>query len=68
MDTYVVLVLSEHMARMKAAGYNKDYWQHVLQNALAIYDAKLHKNDKGMVPLNRPKGYKKSGKDVLKSQ
>ena len=59
MDTYVVLVLSEYMARMKAAGYNKDYWQHVLQNALAIYDAKLRKNDKGMVPLNRPKGYKK---------
>ena len=52
-------VLSEYMARMKAAGYNQDYRQHVLQNAMAIYDVKLLKNDEGTVPLNRPKGYKK---------
>ena len=52
-------VLSEYMARMRAAGYSQDYREHVLRNALAIYDAKLRKNDEGTVPLNRPKGYKK---------
>ena len=58
-DTYVAPVLSEYMARMRAAGYSQDYREHVLRNALAIYDAKLRKNDEGTVPLNRPKGYKK---------
>ena len=47
------------MARMKAAGYSQDYRQHVLQNALNIYDLKLRKNDEGITPLNRPKGYRK---------
>ena len=36
-DQYVVPILSEYMARMKAAGYNQDYRQHVLQNALSVY-------------------------------
>ena len=58
-DQYVVPILSEYMARMKAAGYNQDYRQHVLQNALSVYDAKLRKNDEGVTPLNRPKGYQK---------
>ena len=44
---------------MKAAGYSQDYRQHVLQNALNIYDLKLRKNDEGITPLNRPKGYRK---------
>ena len=47
------------MARMKAEGYSQDYRQHVLQNALNIYDSKIRKNDDGVMPLNRPKGYRK---------
>ena len=58
-DQYVAPILSEYMARMKAAGYSQDYRQHVLQNALNIYVLKLRKNDEGITPLNRPKGYRK---------
>ena len=58
-DQYVAPILSEYMARMKAAGYSQDYRQHVLQNALNIYDLKLRKNNEGITPLNRPKGYRK---------
>ena len=59
-DTYVAPVLLEYMARMRAAGYSQDYREHVLRNALAIWDAKLRKNDDGTMPLNRPKGFKKA--------
>ena len=58
-DIYVAPVLTEYMSRMRASGYSQDYREHVLRNALAIYDSKLRKNDDGTVPLNRPKGYKK---------
>ena len=58
-ETYFVPVLSEYMARMKAAGYGQDYRQHCLQNALNIYEAKLRDNDNGISPLNRPPGFRK---------
>ena len=58
-DEHVAPILSEYMERMKAAGYNQDYRQHVLKNALAIYDAKLRDHDDGIKPLNRPRGFQK---------
>ena len=67
-DQYVAPVLSEYMARMKAAGYNEDYRKHCLQHALKIYDAKLRDNDNGVSPLNRLPGFRKVERRKEKQQ
>ena len=41
-----------------AGGYPEKYRKNIVKHALAIYDDKIKKNDSGIVPLNRPKGYK----------
>ena len=58
-DEYVVPVLSEYMRRMKQAGYNQEYRQHVLEHALNIYQARIRDSDDGVKPLNRPRGFQK---------
>ena len=40
-DEYVAPVLTDYMARMKAAGYDENYRKQVLLNALAIADRKI---------------------------
>ena len=52
-------VLTDYMARMKAAGYDENFRKHVLLNALAVNDGKVRKAEAGEVPLNRPAGYRK---------
>ena len=58
-DEYVAPVLSDYCGRLKAGGYSEQYRKNIVKHALAIYDDKIKKNDDGIVPLNRPKGYKK---------
>ena len=62
-DTEVAPVVSEYCGRMMAAGYSEKYRKDIVKHALAIYDDKIKKNDSGDVPLNRPKGYKKTGEE-----
>ena len=47
-------VLSEYMARMKAAGYKEKYRKAVLTHALGIYDRKWDEHRKGNPPIFRP--------------
>ena len=58
-DQFVAPVLSDYCGRMMAGGYPEKYRKDIVKHALAIYDDKVSKNDSGVVPLNRPKGYKK---------
>ena len=56
---YVVPVLDEYMLRMKKAGYHEAYRRDVLINGINIFEKKTKDSDEGLVPLNRPSGYKK---------
>ena len=44
-------VLSEYEERIKNAVYNQYYRQHVLQNAIAIHDAKFCEHDDGVMGI-----------------
>ena len=61
-------VLTDYMARMKAAGYDENYRKHALLNALAIADRKVRQAEAGERPLNRPAGYRKVQRRKEKKQ
>ena len=49
----VVPVLEDYLQGMMAAGYNQNYRQRVLVNAVSIYNLKVREDREGRRPLNR---------------
>ena len=58
-DQHVAPVCSDYCGRLYAAGYSEQYRKNVVKHAVNIWDKKIHDNDTGVSPLNRPKGYRK---------
>ena len=67
-DEYFVPILNDFMKRMKQAGYNEKYRKNVLMSALAVYDKKVKDDNDGVMPMNRPTGYKKEERRKQKKQ
>ena len=67
-ETEVTPVLSEYMNRMKDAGYGERYRKSILQQALAIYDAKLEEEREGRRPVYRPKSWQKAERRKKKKE
>ena len=67
-DQYFAPVLSDYMAKMKAAGCDQDYRKHCLQQALNVYDKKLCDNDDGVSPLKRAPGFRRNERRKEKQQ
>ena len=59
-------VLTEYMARMKAAGYKEKYRREILTHALGIYDRKWTEHKNGIRPIFRPKSWKKKERKEAK--
>ena len=57
--TEVAPVITEYMRRMKDAGYGERYRKSVLEQAIAIYDAKKEEEKNGQRPMYRPRSWQK---------